>query len=239
MERIIRIIHMLLAASMFFAGIPVFAQQQQQDQQLQEDVQSEVQQEQQEGGAPGEGLPGVPEEGLPEEEKILVPGTEEEEGRSVSDLIVPVCARLVGQQVFSLPDDAEIGEVDEVFVNRQNGQISFIIVAIGGFLGLGDRQVLVTWELLQLDPQSGMLVIQVPADQLQNAPPMPAADLTGEEGIDSNFVTESYSYYGLDAQQSLGQAGQQMQQQSQQGAQEGGQQGQQGQQMQNQEQPEL
>ncbi|MGF6227637.1 sporulation protein YlmC with PRC-barrel domain [Inquilinus ginsengisoli] len=48
-------------------------------------------------------------------------------------------SKLIGVDVYG-PDDQRVGEVNEVLVDR-NGQMQAIVVGVGGFLGIGEKDV--------------------------------------------------------------------------------------------------
>jgi sporulation protein YlmC with PRC-barrel domain len=61
-----------------------------------------------------------------------------------------LASRIMGQPVYNGPgDDAEeIGEITD-FVLNQNGQIGAVVIGVGGFLGMGEKNVAVNFQQLQ------------------------------------------------------------------------------------------
>ena len=59
-------------------------------------------------------------------------------------------SRLIGQPVFSTAgDDAEeIGNIDDI-VFDENGQITAVVIGVGGFLGIGEKAVAVDFGMLE------------------------------------------------------------------------------------------
>ena len=59
-------------------------------------------------------------------------------------------SRLIGQPVFSTAgDDAEeIGNIDDL-VFDENGQITAVVIGVGGFLGIGEKAVAVDFGMLE------------------------------------------------------------------------------------------
>lgn len=72
----------------------------------------------------------------------------------------------------STADDADtIGEVND-FVLDQNGSVAAVIVGVGGFLGIGQKNVAINWEELQLvvDADGNQrLVANMTREQIENA----------------------------------------------------------------------
>lgn len=57
---------------------------------------------------------------------------------------------LIGQDVFSAQNE-DIGEVEDVLIDR-NGRVVAIVIEAGGFLGLGERQIAVPPQAVQMQP---------------------------------------------------------------------------------------
>jgi len=51
-------------------------------------------------------------------------------------------------------DGEEVGEIEDLILNPQSGQIERAVIGVGGFLGVGERQVAVDWKQIQPAPQS-------------------------------------------------------------------------------------
>lgn len=57
---------------------------------------------------------------------------------------------LVGHRVYG-PGGEDVGEVEDVLINR-DGQLAALVIEVGGFLGIGGRQIAVPPRLIRLDP---------------------------------------------------------------------------------------
>lgn len=85
-----------------------------------------------------------------------------------------LATRLIGQPVYSgTGDDAEeIGSVNDL-VFTQDGQISAVIIGVGGFLGIGEKNVAVDFSSLSFEiaaDNTERWVLPTTADALTNAP---------------------------------------------------------------------
>ena len=49
----------------------------------------------------------------------------------------------------------QIGEVDDMVLDLDNNQVSYVVVGTGGFLGIGEKEVFVPWDSLQLQTGTG------------------------------------------------------------------------------------
>jgi hypothetical protein len=79
--------------------------------------------------------------------------------------------KLIGTKVVNAANET-IGDVNEIILTK-DGKVAAIIIGVGGFLGLGEREVAVSFESLRMNRDSnGNLVISVNAtkDSLSAAP---------------------------------------------------------------------
>lgn len=103
--------------------------------------------------------------------------------------------KLIGADVKG-PDNEKIGDVSEVLVSTE-GKVNAIIVSVGGFLGVGDRQVALPWEQLRFSSEGNDLIVMSSAtkDALKAMPeyqdPAKAQDRSrmSNQGQDSNGST--------------------------------------------------
>jgi sporulation protein YlmC with PRC-barrel domain len=79
-------------------------------------------------------------------------------------------ANFYKQNVYD-PSEKKIGEVSDVLVDN-DGKIDGFIVSVGGFLGLGEKNVAVPFNAVQASQRNGSwwLTMNASADQLKNAP---------------------------------------------------------------------
>src|SRR5215211_7796084 len=75
-------------------------------------------------------------------------------------------------------DGEQIGEVEDMVLDLDNTQVAYVAVGTGGFLDLGEREILVPWESLQLQTGSGdttggqqnAFILQSDLEVFRNAP---------------------------------------------------------------------
>ena len=77
---------------------------------------------------------------------------------------------LINQSVYNRANE-RVGEVNELLLD-QNGQVVAAIIGVGGFLGIGERNVAVNFNQLQMvnDNNTMRLVVNADKAQLQQAP---------------------------------------------------------------------
>ncbi|MCB8887691.1 PRC-barrel domain-containing protein [Vreelandella malpeensis] len=74
---------------------------------------------------------------------------------------------LTGNQVKStVEDDEDIGTINDLIID-EDGQIQAVVVGVGGFLGMGEKNVAIEWDSLELahDNDDDEYVIRVNASQ--------------------------------------------------------------------------
>lgn len=64
----------------------------------------------------------------------------------------------------------EIGQVEGLVVDVKKGQLSYAIVGVGGFLGVGEKSVAVPWDRLQPGDQPQSFALNVNRQTLEQAP---------------------------------------------------------------------
>jgi sporulation protein YlmC with PRC-barrel domain len=79
-------------------------------------------------------------------------------------------ANFYKQTVYD-PSEKKIGEISDVLVDN-DGKIDGFIVAVGGFLGLGEKDVAVPFSAVQASQRNGSwwLTMNATVDQLKSAP---------------------------------------------------------------------
>jgi hypothetical protein len=79
-------------------------------------------------------------------------------------------SKLIGAKVVDTANEL-IGDVNEVILSKDGG-VAAAVVGVGGFLGMGEREVAVSFNSLRLKQDGDGMVVTIDAtkDALQNAP---------------------------------------------------------------------
>ena len=82
-------------------------------------------------------------------------------------------SKLVGASVYG-PDNKSIGSIDDLIVD-QKGAIKAAVIGVGGFLGVGQKDVAVPFDALQVQRKANSssidkITVSYTKDQLTNAP---------------------------------------------------------------------
>jgi sporulation protein YlmC with PRC-barrel domain len=84
----------------------------------------------------------------PEETPVTTP-----EGEAFLDTNPNFASDLIGLGVRNQQGD-NLGEINELVIDRENGDIHYAVVGAGGFLGIGERLILVPFAALDIDPRA-------------------------------------------------------------------------------------
>lgn len=66
--------------------------------------------------------------------------------------------------------DENLGEIEELVLNKFSGEVRYAVLSFGGILGIGDKLFAIPWKALSFDPTKNKFVISVPKETLKNAP---------------------------------------------------------------------
>lgn len=97
------------------------------------------------------------------------------------------------------PEGEVIGDIDDLILDSENGQLTAAILGVGGFLGIGEKHIAVNWSELQIDYDANEITMNLTRDEAdaapeyvfrtQEAPPPPApAAGTGTSGVGTGGV---------------------------------------------------
>lgn len=80
---------------------------------------------------------------------------------------------LTGNQVkSSVEDDEDIGTITDLVID-EDGQINAVVVGVGGFLGMGEKNVAIEWDSLELTKHENgedyVIIVNASQDALEAA----------------------------------------------------------------------
>jgi hypothetical protein len=78
-------------------------------------------------------------------------------------------ARVAGTPVFAVDGD-KLGSIQSVMISKATGQVAYVVMAYGGFLGLAVRRHPLPWSVLDYDPDVGGYRLGRPVGDLDAAP---------------------------------------------------------------------
>jgi sporulation protein YlmC with PRC-barrel domain len=103
----------------------------------------------------------------------------------------------IGMQVQNLENE-RLGKVADLVFDPNSGKVSYVVLSIGGLLGIGDKLIAVPLSSLKPRPGQDHLVLNMDRQQLQNAPglaqnnwpPLNSPGLGGPAGSEQQTETE-------------------------------------------------
>jgi sporulation protein YlmC with PRC-barrel domain len=104
-----------------------------------------------------------------------------------------IANKMIGRNVYNSVGD-KVGEVESALID-QDGKVRYVIVGVGGFLGLGERDVALRWDQLTLADNDQKIVVNMTKDQLSALPAHRFADASSKGKIyayDEDLKTNAY-----------------------------------------------
>ena len=101
---------------------------------------------------------------------------------------------LLGSNVKN-PQGQDVGDLKQLMLDPHAGRVMYAVVAMGGFLGMGEKTVIVPWNALEVARDGKSLVLNVSPQMLQPASayekgkePVPASESRGGGwGVDTPY----------------------------------------------------
>ncbi len=84
--------------------------------------------------------------------------------------------RLVGKTVEN-PNGDNVGDIESVYV-KPDGQVDSVILGVGGFLGIGEREVAIKWSELNVSADGDRITTSMTKEQLKALPQYEYRDKT-------------------------------------------------------------
>lgn len=103
-----------------------------------------------------------------------------------------LASRVTGTKVKDA-SGKDVGEVEDIVLDKTSNSILFAVVGFGGLLGVGEKYHAVPWKELNYDPDSGAYRITWTKEQLEAAPSDSINELTRADGI--AYRDRAYDYY--------------------------------------------
>lgn len=100
---------------------------------------------------------------------------------------------VIGDDVRNLKDE-DLGKIQDIMLDVNEGRIRYAVLSSGGFLGMGGRLFAIPWQALKLDGANKRFTLDIDADRLKEAPGFDKdkwpnmADPTYRSSIDSYYV---------------------------------------------------
>ncbi len=94
--------------------------------------------------------------------------------------------------------DEDLGKIYEVMLDKVTGQVAYVVLESGSFLGIGGKLFALPWHAIHFDLEKDCFILDVDKDKLQNAPGFDKdnwpdmADKTWGQSISDYYGSKSY-----------------------------------------------
>ena len=133
---------------------------------------------------------------LPNERALREPGSMEldpsGEGISTNETRKLIASNKVeGTAVFDRAGE-QIGTIYNFMVDKVSGQVAYVVMSFGGFLGLGESHHPLPWRALTYDTTLGGYVVDIDSSKLADAPRHGAGE---DPFVDDEYGRRVDAYY--------------------------------------------
>ncbi|MDE2600199.1 MAG: PRC-barrel domain-containing protein [Rhodocyclaceae bacterium] len=90
--------------------------------------------------------------------------------------------------------DEKLGEITDIMIDVQTGQVAYAVLSCGGFMGIGDKLFAIPWGALTLDASQKQFVLDIDKERLKAAPGFDKDHWPSM--ADSRWASEVHDYYG-------------------------------------------
>lgn len=106
--------------------------------------------------------------------------------------------RVKGTEVYNSAGD-RLGTIDSIYIDKLSGEVAYVVMSFGGFLGIGEKFHPLPWDLLDYDTELSGYRVDLDRDALSNAPSYDRDDV---DRLDNNSgMADVDSYYAPMARQ--------------------------------------
>jgi sporulation protein YlmC with PRC-barrel domain len=108
---------------------------------------------------------------------------------------LPRASKLIGADVENGQGE-DLGQIEDVVLDPQDGRVAYAVLSFGGFLGLGEKYFAIPWSALAAKAgDDDTLILNVDKEKLKNAP---GFDRNSWPNMaDRTWGREIHSYYGI------------------------------------------
>ena len=87
-----------------------------------------------------------------------------------------------------------LGEIEELVLDIHSGHVAYALMAVGGFLGMGQKMIAIPWSTVTIDRVYQRCVVNIDLERLIDAP-----GLEGDSWprmTDPRWAKQVYAYFG-------------------------------------------
>ena len=99
---------------------------------------------------------------------------------------------IIGDKVFNREEE-KLGSIKDIMIDLEAGKIEYIVIELGGFLGIGEKYFAIPYRLLKVDPKNQRFILNQSKETLEAAP---GFDKDHWPETNTHQFDESGSYWG-------------------------------------------
>lgn len=100
---------------------------------------------------------------------------------------------VIGSHVVNATAES-LGEIKEIVIDPKSGRVAYVVVAFGGFLGLGKKLFAIPFSAFDYNLTNNDYVLNIPKERLEQAPGFDAAHWPAMS--DEMWNRDVYKFYG-------------------------------------------
>ena len=76
---------------------------------------------------------------------------------------------VIGDRVRNM-DGEDVGKIEDLVIDPEEGRIAYAVLSFGGVLGMGDKYFAIPWHSLRPGSDEKEFMVDIDKDRLKNAP---------------------------------------------------------------------
>jgi len=77
--------------------------------------------------------------------------------------------KVSGTDVYNAQGN-QLGEVEDIMIDKLSGKVAYAVIAFGGFLGMGEQRRALPWSVLKYEPRRDGYVVGAADETLKDIP---------------------------------------------------------------------
>ncbi len=102
---------------------------------------------------------------------------------------------IIGSKVVNTEGE-QLGSIKELMIDLDDGQIVYVVLSFGGFLGLGDKLFAIPLEALTFDTEDHTVLLDLDKEVLKSAPGFDKDHWPDNAQYEAGWLLDIYEYYG-------------------------------------------
>ncbi len=101
-------------------------------------------------------------------------------------------SKVIGDRVRNLRGE-DVGKIEDLVVDPEDGRIAYAVLSFGGVMGIGDKYFAIPWHMLRPGRDEKEFMLDIDKDKLKNAPGFDKDHWPKTN--DRNWLRDVYRFY--------------------------------------------